>query len=112
MSKFRLLRILRVLPKTWHCGDCHLLVPIVLPNSPPTLLCPAPLRLPVQAVNSPGHVAKLHVLAYAPSNSCPLAMPWEVGLDYWPTQALDLGLGPFGQEILRCMVLRVQFSEL
>lgn len=73
MSEFRLLRIFGVLPKTWHHGDCHLLVPIILPNSPPTLLCPAPLT--VQAVNGPGHVTKLPVLAYAPTNSCPLAMP-------------------------------------
>lgn len=37
-SEFKLLRILGDPPRTWWHGGCQLLISIVLPNSPPTLL--------------------------------------------------------------------------
>ena len=49
-------------------------------------------------MDGPGHMAKFHLLACGPINSCPLAMPWEDGPENWPLQALELGLVPLGRE--------------
>ena len=54
-------------------------------------------------VDDPAHMAKLHLLTHTPINSA-LAMSGDDGSGNWPTQALELGLGPYGQGFLQVWV--------
>ena len=47
-------------------------------------------------VDDPAHMAKLHLLTHTGINSA-LAMSGEDGSGNWPTQAVELGLGPYAQ---------------